>query len=109
MTEPKEILLPEPEGFKRGAIRFRNGGLQTFNCSLGELREAVETFMADPKAPRFLELPDAQYGEPLYLTRTAIDNIDLLCVSWVKKVAPRPGILTAQPGDVPELRLHRQQ
>jgi hypothetical protein len=107
MDDEKKILLPEPEGHRRGALRFRNGGLQAVNMSPEELVEALQAFMTDPAAPPFLVVSDAQYGENLYLTRAAIDNIDMVCVSWVKVVAPRPRIDIAPAGAIPEIEMRR--
>lgn len=91
-TEPT-IYLPQPEGHRRGSLRFINGLQVDVTVSPEELVELVDHFMEDPIEPHRLELRDAQFNEPYYLFREAIAHGHLMAVgvAWVKNPAPQVG------------------
>jgi len=86
------IHLPTPEGHRRGALQYRNGLTHNIDLSPEDLAAAVRAFRADPDRQE-LELRDAVYGEPLLVTRVAIDRELLaLMVAWVPNPAAQQGV-----------------
>lgn len=89
-TDPT-ILLPQPEGHRRGVLRWRNGLMQEIDLAPEELVQELQAFGADPER-WWLELRDARYGDLYVVTRHAIEEelLDVL-VAWIKNPAPQTG------------------
>jgi len=95
--EEKTIYLPQPDGYRRGCLRYTNGLTHVADLSPEELLQQVDAFLSDP-AERWLKLHDAQYGDLYAVPRLALER-DLLdvMVAWVKNPAPQSG---PRPGGV---------
>lgn len=84
------IILPKPEGHRRGALVFRNGANQAVDLDPDELADTIRHFLAD-SGQLTLELQDAQYGDMYLLTRTAVERELLsVCVAYIANPVPRP-------------------
>jgi hypothetical protein len=101
VAEEKTIHLPQPEGHRRGCLRYRNGLMQEIDMSPEDLAAEVKAFLADPERLQ-LELRDAKYGDLYVMQRNAAQEelLDVL-VCWVKNPAPQLG---ARPGGVSVVR-----
>ena len=90
MPEDVEIHIPEPEGHRRAALNMLNGASLFVDLQPEELAQLVREFLASDDV--FLEVRDAQYGAPLWITRAAFTEAVLsIGVAWLKTVAPRSG------------------
>lgn len=87
------IYLPQPQGHRRGSLRFINGMQVNVTASPEELADLVDHFVEDPTEPHRLELRDAEYNEPYYLLREVVEHGHLMAVAvaWVPNPAPETG------------------
>lgn len=81
------IFVPEPEGHPRGCLVLGNGQLQACDLEPRELAETLSRFLASEE--HVLELRDAQYGAPIWVTRAGAAAATMVATQWMKKPAPR--------------------
>jgi len=100
VTEDVQIHIPEPEGHRRAALNMINGSSLFLDAQPEEIAQQIEEFLASDRV--FLEVRDAQYGAPLWITRTAFREAVLsIGVAWLQKVAPRPSGRVAVARELP--------
>ena len=94
MTEPAPdtatIYLPQPDGHRRGCLRYRNGLTQEIDATPEELDQLIDEFLAGDEPS--LSLRDARFGDLYTVRRHALQEelLDVL-VAWVKNPAPAGG------------------
>lgn len=92
-TQPEQpekmIHLPAPPGHRRGMVQWKFGFTKEFDLEPEELVALVRDFLAGDEP--LLELHDAQFGEPWWLTRAGAEDLIGVCVTWVTNPAPQEG------------------
>lgn len=104
----KRILLPQPKGFRRGNLVFKNG----VGLAVDEEPEVlIEKIKAFPKEEKFLLVTDTAYGETVALTHTALDDgLMWVGVAWVENTRPKGKEIIVPPlGTIPLNRHDRRK
>jgi hypothetical protein len=89
VQQPPEIILPEPEGHRRGTLAFKNGARDAMNIADPLiLAGLLERFLRDESA-ELLILEDANFGAPYVLTRAGAREVVSIGTAWLARVAPQ--------------------
>jgi len=106
----KTIRLLEPPGYRRSHLFFMNGRQVDLDMDIEVLVAKVRDFNAHPEQD-FLELPHIEavgpennnvvVASPTYFTHRALELLQSMGVSWMKRV---PGQETSGPGKVAVVR-----
>lgn len=93
--DPRVIYIPEPEGHPRAALVMENGHVQAVDEDQATFAGRLRRFLEGDE--QLLVFTEPQYGKPVYLTREGARRVNLVAITWLRKVAPKPskGIVVA--------------